>query len=67
MDLLSPIVFVVAVITLVGLVAAAGFIFRRELGMRWEQVSAKRADHTRTDPSTESGGRVVYRRMRLNE
>lgn len=62
MDLLSPIVFAMAVIALVGLVAA-GFMFRREVRARGRSSPARRADNARIDSSTESGGRVVYRRM----
>ena len=66
MDLSSPIVFVMAVITLVGLVAA-GFMIRREVCPRKRWAPARRAAHARTDSSTECGGRVVYRRRRLNK
>ncbi len=62
MDLLTPIVFAMAVIALVGLVAA-GYMFWREVGARGERAPARRAGHTLTDSSKESGGRVVYRRM----
>lgn len=62
MDFLSPMVFAMAVITLVGL-AAAGFMLWREVRTRGSRAPARRADRTRTDSSTESGGRVVYRRM----
>ena len=66
MDFLSPIVFAMAVISLVGLVAA-GFVIRREVRMRWRRAPARRAERTRTDPLNECGGRVVYRRRRLNK
>lgn len=66
MDLLSPIVFVMAVITLVGL-AAAGFMLWREVRPRRRWAPARRAAHTRTDSSTECGCRVVYGRRRLNK
>jgi hypothetical protein len=66
MDLLSPIVFAMAVITLVGLVAA-GFMIWREVSTRGRWAPARRAENTRTDSLNEFGGRVVYRRMRLYE
>ena len=65
MDLLNPIV-AIAVITLVGLVIA-GFVGWREERQRGRTAPARRADHTRTDPSPECGGRVVYRRRSLNK
>ena len=65
MDFLSPIVFAIAVITLVGL--AARFMIWREVRPRGSWAPARRADHTRTDSSTECGGRVVYRPRRLNK
>ena len=66
MEFLSPIVFAMAVITLVGLVAA-GFVIWREVRTRGGWAPARRADHTRTDSSTDCGGRVVYRRRRLSK
>lgn len=66
MDILSPIVFAIAVIALVGLVVA-GFLIWWELRTPWRPPPAMRADHTRADPSTGCGGRVVYRRRRLNK
>lgn len=66
MDLLSPIVFAMAVITLLGMVAA-GVIIWRGVRTRWGWAAAGRASHTRTDSSSECGGRVVYRRRRLNK
>ena len=62
MDLLSPTVFALAVIALVGLVAA-GFMIRRGVRTRGGWAPARRAD----DSSTECGGRVVYRRRRLSK
>jgi uncharacterized iron-regulated membrane protein len=60
MEFLSPIVFAMAVITLVGLVATGSIIWR-EVRTRRRWAPARRAEHIRTDPSTECGGRVVYR------
>ena len=62
MDILSPIVFAMVVIALVGLVAAS-FLIWWELRTPVRRPTATGGDHTRTDSSTESGGRVVYRRM----
>ena len=66
MDILSPIVFAMVVIALMGLVAAS-FLIWWELRTPVRRAPARRADHTRTDSSTECGGRVVYRRRRLNK
>lgn len=66
MDILSAIVFAMAVVALVGLVAAS-FLIWWELRTPVRLAPARRADHTQTDPSTECGGRVVYRRRRLNK
>ena len=62
MDIFSPIIFAMAVIALVGLVIAS-FLIWWELRKPVRQPTAMRADHTRTDPLPECGGRVVYRRI----
>lgn len=66
MDILSPIVFAMAVIALVGLVAAS-FLIWWELRKPVSRPPAGRADRTRTDPLPERGGRVVYRRRKLKK
>ena len=66
MDLLSPIVFAMAVITLVGLVAI-GYMIWREVRAPGRWAPARRAGHARTGSSTECGGRVVYGRRRLSK
>ena len=62
MDILSPIVFAMAGIALAGLVAVS-FLIWWELRTPVRRGPARRTEHTRTDSSTERGGRVVYRRM----
>ena len=66
MDILSPIVFAIAVIALVGLVAVS-FLIWWELRKPARRPPERRADRTRTDPLPECGGRVVYRRRRLSK
>lgn len=61
MDILSSIVFAVAVLVV------AGFMIWREVRMRRGWAPARRADHTQADSSTECGGRVVYRHRRLSK
>ena len=65
MDLLSLLFFAAVVITLVGL--AARLMIWQEVRPPGIRAPARRADHTRTDSSTECGGRVVYRPRRLNK
>ena len=66
MDISSPIVFAMGVIALVGLVAAS-FLIWWELRTPVRRAPTRHTEHTRTDSSTECGGRVVYRRRRLNK